>query len=123
MKNLHEITNVTTQEEAVALANEINRLDAAVKVMKAELKKYVEANGPVDTGEEVWDFYKSESWSFDKEGLKEVARNMALEGVDPWELMTVTKTNLNKLGWDESFLEKMGNKKVTRRFTSRKNKK
>lgn len=122
MAILREIDSVATQEEAIKIANEINRLESAVKMMKEELKKYVEKYGAVDTGEEVWDFFESVSWSFDKEGLKEVARNMAIEGLDPWELMNVSKPNLNKLGWDESFLGKMGKKKVTRRFTSRKNK-
>lgn len=120
MEKLREISNLSTQEEAVELANEINRMESALKKMKDELKNYVKDYGSVDTGEEVWDFYDSVSWSFDKEGLKEVARNMALEGKDPWELLSVSKTNLNKLGWEDSYIEQMGKKKVTQRFTSRK---
>src|SRR5690625_7460955 len=87
--------------------------------MKDELKNYVKEHGAVDTGQEVWGFCESVSWVFDRNGLKEVARNMALEGLDPWELMNVSKTNLNKLGWDENFIGQMGEKKVTQRFTSR----
>lgn len=119
---MQELKTITYQEEAIKLANEINRLEAALKQMKNELKKYVQEHGAVDTGEEIWDFYESVSWKFDKDGLKEVARNIALEGMDPWELMNVTKTNLNKLGWDDDFLSKLGKKRVTKRFTSRKNK-
>jgi len=122
MKNLHEMTNVVSTKEAIDLANEINRLESALKKMKDELKKYVKEHGAVDTGQEVWGFYESVSWVFDRNGLKEVASNMALEGLDPWELMNVSKTNLNKLGWDENFIGQMGEKKVTQRFTSRKNK-
>lgn len=113
---------VKTQEEAVELANEINRLDSALKTMKSELKKFVEENGSIDTGQEVWDFYESVSWKFDEEGLKELARIIAFEGYNPWRLMNLPKSNLNKLGWDESYLETMGEKKVTHRFTSRKKK-
>lgn len=122
MEDLRELT-VATPEEAVELANEINRMEAAVKLMKEELKTYVNQHGPIDTGQEVWNYYPSVSWSFDKDGLKELARNMALEGFDPWEFLSVSKTNLNKLGWEDGYLEQLGKKKVTRRFTSRKIKK
>lgn len=116
------VAEVKSHEEAVQLANEINRLEAAAKAMKDQLKKYVEENGSVDTGQEVWGFYESVSWNFDKQGLKEVARNIAIEGLDPWELLTLPKPKLTKLGWDEQFLSQMGKKNVTQRFTSRKTK-
>lgn len=122
MENLREFTTVTNKEEAIELANEINRMDSALKIMKDQLKRHVKEQGAIDTGQEVWDFYPSESWSFDRDGLKEVARNMALEGFDPWEFMSVSKTNLNKLGWEDDYLGKLGKKKVTQRFTSRRNK-
>jgi len=122
MGNPDKSNEVKTQEEAVELANEINRLDSALKTMKNELKKFVEENGSIDTGQEVWDFYESVSWKFDEEGLKELARIIAFEGHNPWRLMNLPKSNLNKLGWDESYLETMGEKKVTLRFTSRKKK-
>lgn len=120
---MEELKTVVTHEDAIKLANEINRLDSALKQLKDELKKYVKEHGSVDTGQEVWDFYESVSWKFDKEGLKEVARNIALEGMDPWELLNINKTNLNKLGWDDDFIGSLGTKKVTKRFTSRKNRK
>ena len=122
MENPDKRSEVQTQEEAVDLANEINRLDSALKTMKSELKKFVEEQGSIDTGEEIWDFYESVSWKFDEEGLKELARIIAFEGYNPWSLMNLPKSNLNKLGWDESYLETMGEKKVTHRFMSRKKK-
>ncbi|MFC2947628.1 hypothetical protein [Virgibacillus sediminis] len=109
-----------THEEAVQLANEINRLEAALKQMKAVLKSYVKDHGGIDTGEEVWDFYESVSWKFDRQRLKELAGEMAMEGIDPWEMLNISKANLNKLGWEEQRLSKLGTKKVTQRFTSRK---
>ncbi|MFC2946777.1 hypothetical protein [Virgibacillus sediminis] len=93
-----------THEEAVQLANEINRLEAALKQMKSVLKSYVKEQGGIDTGEEVWDFYESVSWKFDRQHLKELAGEMAMEGIDPWEMLNI----------------KLGTKKVTQRFTSRK---
>ena len=113
---------VYSKNEAIQLANEINRVEAALKQMKEELKSFVRNNGGVDTGEEVWDFYESVSWKFTNDGLKEVARELALEGVDPWKMLTISKTNINKLGWEEQRLSKLGTKRVTQRFTSRKKK-
>ncbi|WP_040980581.1 MULTISPECIES: hypothetical protein [Oceanobacillus] len=116
-----ELKLATTHEEAVNLANEINLTESALKQMKEKLKEYVKNNGAIDTGQEIWDFYESVSWEFDRNGLKEVARNMVIDGIDPWEQMTVSKKKLDNLGWDEKFLEKMGQKKITKRFASRKN--
>ena len=109
-----------SQEDAVQLANEINRLEAALKQMKDSLKAYVQVYGSVDTGEEVWDFYQSVSWKFDRNHLKELAGEMAMEGIDPWEMLNISKANINKLGWDEQRISQLGTKKVTQRFTSRK---
>jgi len=119
---MEELKSINSDVDAVKLANEIHRLDAALKLMKNELKAYVKDHGALDTGEEIWDIVPSVSWSFDAVGLKEAARNIAFEGVDPWSMMSISKSNLNKLGWDEDFLKQIGKKKVTNRFTSRKNK-
>ncbi|WP_067728840.1 hypothetical protein [Oceanobacillus damuensis] len=107
-------------DDAIQLANEINRLEAALKQMKEELKNFVRDHGEVDTGEETWNFYESVSWRFSDMELKEVAREMALDGIDPWSMLNISKTNINKLGWEEQRLSKLGTKKVTQRFTSRK---
>ncbi|WP_404452008.1 hypothetical protein LG329_16900 [Virgibacillus necropolis] len=47
MSNATKLQNVTLQSEqdAVQLANETNRLDAALKQMKEELKSYVNEHG------------------------------------------------------------------------------
>lgn len=122
MSTATKLQNVTLQSEkdAVKLANEINRLEAALKQMKDELKSYVNEHGAVNTGEEVWNFFDSVSWKFDSKHLKELAGEVAMEGVDPWKIMTISKSNITKLGWDEQRLSQLGTKKVTQRFTSRK---
>ena len=52
--------------------------------------------------------------------MKELAQNMVLEGVNPWKMLNITASNLKKMGWDDAVIEKMGEKKETRRFASRK---
>ncbi|HET7658426.1 MAG TPA: hypothetical protein VFK37_09045 [Bacillales bacterium] len=111
---------VETNAQAVALANEIERAEAAVKGMKQGLKKYVDQNGPVETTDKIWGYNTSVSWTFDPESLKKVAQNIALEGTNPWELLTLPKPSLEKLGWEDSTLGQYGQKKETRRFSLRK---
>lgn len=115
-----ELKLAMKHEDAVKLANEINRTAAALKQMKEQLKEYVKDYGSINTGQEVWGFFESTSWNFDRNGLKEIARNMVIDGVDPWEQMTVPKKKLDALGWDDDFLENMGKKNITKRFASRK---
>ncbi|MFS0688976.1 hypothetical protein AB1K89_07020 [Sporosarcina sp. 179-K 8C2 HS] len=111
---------IENMEEAVKLGREIERVESALKAMKAQLKAFVDINGPVDTGDVIWDYTVSASWQFDEKGLKELAQNMVLEGVNPWKMLNITASNLKKMGWDDAVIAKMGEKKETRRFSSRK---
>ncbi|PIC57016.1 hypothetical protein CSV80_11145 [Sporosarcina sp. P12(2017)] len=117
---LAKTEEVKSMDYAIKLGKEIERVEAAAKAMKAELKAFVDVNGPVDTGDVIWDYNISASWSFNEEGLKELAQNMVLEGVNPWKVLNITASNLKKLGWDDAIVAKMGEKKETRRFSSRK---
>ena len=72
-------------DQAIKLGKEIERVESALKAMKAELKAFVDVNGPVDTGDVIWDYSISASWQFDEKGMKELAQNMVLEGVNPME--------------------------------------
>lgn len=116
----NKIDAIMTVEEAVQLANEIERVEAAAKIMKDKLKKFVEINGPVETSDKVWDLSEAVSYKFDSEQLKMVAQNIALEGKNPWDYLGITASNLNKLGWSEDFLLTIGKKSTSTRFSSRK---
>lgn len=116
----NKVDAIMTAEEAVQLANEIERVEAAAKIMKDKLKKFVEANGPVETSDKVWDLSEAVSYKFDSEQLKMVAQNIALEGKNPWDYLGITASNLNKLGWSEDFLQTIGKRSISTRFSSRK---
>ena len=107
-------------DQAIKLGKEIERVESALKAMKAELKVFVDVNGPVDTGDVIQDYYISASWQFDEKGMKELAQNMVLEGVNSWKMLNITASNLKKMGWDDAVIAKIGKKKETRRFASRK---
>ena len=114
------VESVDSHEKAVQLANEIERLEAVLKSMKAQLKAYVDENGPVETDDTVWGYTTSVSWSFEPDQLKELAQFIVLEGENPWKYLSISSTSLKKLGWDENILSRYGIKRETKRFVSRK---
>lgn len=120
MKNISLMEQDLNHKQAVDLANEIARLEAVVKDMKNQLKGFVEANGPIETGDQIWRFNESISWKFKGETIKELMSMMALEGVNPWEMIQLPKRSLDKLGWGDDFLVKYGEKKVIKRFVANK---
>jgi hypothetical protein len=114
---------IKTVEEAVRVAQEIERLEAVVKAMKESLKKFVEETGqPVETVDQVWWWVESETWKFAPEKLKEFCQELAIEGVNPWELLAITTTNLKKTGWSDEALSRFGEKRVTKSFRAVKKK-
>ncbi|MDQ0341040.1 hypothetical protein J2S00_003884 [Caldalkalibacillus uzonensis] len=114
------VEHVDTPEKAVQLANEIERLEAVLKSMKAQLKAYVDTHGPVETLDTVWDYTISVSWSFEPDSLKDLAQIIAVEGENPWRHLSLSATSIKKLGWDENILTRYGKKRETKRFVSRK---
>jgi len=98
-------------DQAIKLGKEIERVESALKAMKADLKSFVDVNGPVDTGDVIWDYTLSASWHFDEKGMKELAQNMVLEGVNPWKMLNITASNLKKMGWDDAVIAKNGRQK------------
>ena len=115
-----DLKNILTQEEAVKLALEIERAEAALRQMKNRLKEYVDANGPLQAGDKVWDYYPTVTWEFEPEKKKELAVAIAAEGKNPWEYLTFSASAIKSLGWTEASLLAYGDQKITRRFDSRK---
>lgn len=114
------VPKINSTHEAVKLAAEIERMESALKLLKAELKRFVDQNGAIETGDKVWNYSVSVSWDFHEAGLREMADQLALEGINPWEMMTISPANLKKIGWDEETLLQFGQKKETKRFSSKK---
>lgn len=112
---------IKSYQEAIDMANEIERYEAAVKQMKEVLKTFVEKVGlPVDTGEKVWDFSSSESWSFSPLNLKALASEILLMGFNPWEYLDLGSRAISKLNLTQDVLGQYGKAKTTRRFASKK---
>lgn len=111
---------IKNQEEALEVAKELERIEATRKTMRDALRKFVEENGEVDTGETVWSIKESTSWRHDEKSLRKIAEAIAMDGKNPWEFMNITPANLRNLGFTEESLEKMGSvPRVSKRFSSR----
>ncbi|MDQ0341196.1 phage shock protein A [Caldalkalibacillus uzonensis] len=92
------IEQVDSSEKAVQLANEIDRLEAVLKTMKAQLKAFVDEHGPVKTQDKVWDYTTSVSWEFEADSLRELCQHIALEGENPWTFLTLPADSIKMLG-------------------------
>ncbi|ALP37998.1 hypothetical protein ASL14_19200 [Paenibacillus sp. IHB B 3084] len=109
-----------TTEEAIQMALEIERTEAALKQMKEKLKAYVDDYGALQAADKVWEYSNTKSWSFKADGLRELAVAITAEGKNAWDYLSLSSTALKKLGWEEVSLSGYGTLKETKRFASRK---
>src|SRR5699024_1489322 len=115
------VERIQTMEEAVELAEEIERANAAVSQMRAQLKAFYEKNGPIETSDKVWGDYPSVKWEFEPDALKNLCtEELVVEGFNPWDYLELPKKSINKLKLEERVLEQFGTKKETNNFSSRK---
>lgn len=98
-------------EDAVALAQQLERYEQAVKLMKDKLKAYVELNGPVTANGKVWDYFTSSSWQFEPDRLKVLAGMIAVDGLNPFEYLSLSSAALKKLKYTDEMLNQYGTKK------------
>ncbi|MDT3417140.1 di/tripeptidase [Brevibacillus aydinogluensis] len=112
------------KQQAIVLAKEIERTEAALKQMKEQLKAYVEEHGPLNTGECTWDFYPRCEWKFEPDKLKKMMQDAFIElGINPFEYLKPNTTSLKKLKWGDDKLAQYGKRVETGKvFDSRKNK-
>ncbi|MMZ61987.1 hypothetical protein D1872_241670 [compost metagenome] len=88
--------------------------------MKVMLKAYVDQNGSLQAGDQIWDYSNTISWGFGADSLRELAVAITAEGKNAWEFLTLPATSLKKLGWDDNSLAQYGTLKESKRFGSSK---
>lgn len=111
-------TNLT---EAEILAQQIERMESVVKQAKANLKVFLNANKGIQINGNThsWSMGDSVVWEFEPEKLEQLAKIFAIEGYNPYELLTLT-ANAKKIDWIEGILPQYGKSKVTSRIKSAK---
>lgn len=103
-------------EEAVEIAAEILRLKAAHDKLQDALKDYCKRTGDVvKVADQQYGFSTSITWSFSPEQKKEIAKAIAENGINPWDIVAIGSTQLKDkrlevLGWDETTYKKFGGK-------------
>lgn len=119
--SLKTFGEIETHQDAVEIANEMNRLKAVIDRLKNNLEEYVKNYGAVESGDQVWDFHPKETWKvIDMDGLVTM---IELDDKDPYDYLTISKPKLQKLKWDKSFLSQYVNMTVTTQFRALKKKK
>lgn len=116
---MEEIEKIQSMEDAIDLANEIERTEAAVRQMKQQLRAFSKNNGPIETDDLVWDLYPSVVWRFSPDSLKAMSEFIAIEGENPWNYLTIPAGNLRKLGWSEETLSEFGKSSIRKSFRSK----
>lgn len=97
------------------------RLEAITTDLKEKLKAYVEANGPISVGDEVFDFHPRSSWDWDIMGLKALLSEI---GLDPYKYFNADARKLKRFLDDDNkyshLFRQVGKENVTKYFTHKK---
>lgn len=107
---------IDDKADAKRVAAEVIRLESALDDMKSKLKEWAKDNGGIAVGDSTFDFIPSVSWNIGAEKLYELCAELHDAGIDVFEYLTLTASNLKKMGIDESKLVTYGKKKVTKTF-------
>ena len=112
--NPREIRN---QKEALRVAQELFKLEAAISSLKENLKAWVKTHGPVRVDDKEYKFAPSKYWKWPAQSLHRAVEEMEKEGIDPFTVLSLTSTGLKKLKWDEEKIESLGaNLRETQNF-------
>ena len=102
--------------DAERVAAEVIRLEAALSDMKDNLKAWVKENGGISVGDSTFDFVPSVSWNIGAKKLYELCAELYDAGIDAFEYLTITASNLKKIGIDEEEMATYGKKKISKTF-------
>ncbi len=107
---------VDDRVDAERVAAEVIRLEAALADMKDNLKAWAKENGGISVGDSTFDFVPSVSWNIGAGKLYELCAELHDAGIDAFEYLTLTASNLKKIGIDEEKLTNYGKKKISKTF-------
>lgn len=102
---VYEIDSITDAEEQ---GREILRLEGALTLLKTALKGYVQEAGPVQVDLKEFAMVHSQYWKWPQDSLTRAVKVMEEEGVDPLTILSLTKTGLKKLRWDDIKIASLG---------------
>lgn len=121
--NINEILmkEKISEEEAMLIAKEIERIEGVERQLKNKLKEYVSVYGAVYTDDNEWNNFEYERIAFDSKAILNLTEYLQYLGKDPFDYLSVNNRELKKLNLKErELLQLGGEKKVTNRFNKRK---
>ncbi|MED4077648.1 hypothetical protein ACQKEY_22600 [Lysinibacillus fusiformis] len=113
-----KLTNLDAVQ-AEKKAQELVRLEAVVAKLKEDIKVYVEQNGDFVAAGKIWSFSESTSVKFSTLQKAEVAKALAVEGVNFFDVAKFSATDLQKIGWTEEKMATYGTVSKSNRFSSK----
>lgn len=112
-----------SEQEAVLLAQELDRLKPVIKQIEEKLKKYCEIHGELKVADGTWRFGTRQVIEADPQGLLQLAEYIKYLGLNPFDYFSINKTSINKLKIPAQNLETIGIKIVEKRGVFKKFKK
>lgn len=103
--------------EAEILAHQIERMEIIVKQAKGNLRKFMEANEGIQIsgGTHTWSLGDNVTWEFTGQSLEQLAKIMAIEGINPYEMMTINN-KAKKVDWIAGLLPQFARANTTKRI-------
>lgn len=113
-----KLTNLN-EAQAHQTAQEVVRLEAVLSKLKDDLKSYVEQNGELVAAGKLWSYPESPSIKFTSDQKAEVAKLLAIRGVNFFDVAKFSYADLIKQGFTLDELKQLGSVSNPRRFTSK----
>ena len=114
---------VSSQDEAEALAGDLIRLEAATTVMKEALKKWAATTQrPIRLPGGEYRFVPSIAWTFGEAGLQNLCDRITRMGENCWRYLSIGAAQLKKLRMEDQELLLYGKRKHTETFRFIRNK-
>lgn len=107
-------------KDAEQAAREIVRLEALLKVLKSNLKEFVEKNGDVVVDNKKFTLIESSSWQWSAEGIERFLAEIKSDELNPYEYLSISATDLKKIkkkaDIDDASIAKFASTKKSKMF-------
>lgn len=111
------LTNLN-EAQAHQTAQEVVRLEAVLSKLKDDLKSYVEQNGEFVAAGKVWSFSDTVSVKLTSDQKAEIAKTLAIKGVNFFDVAKFSYTDLIKQGFTVDEMKQLGSVSYSKRFSS-----
>lgn len=117
-RTIHD--KIMAEAEAKEIVLELALVSATAKKLQDQLRNYVKEFGELVVNGQVWGYSDSVSWEFTAEQMEILFENFAVEGINPYDMVSITNKKFTGVGYtDQDILAFGAKKKITSRFGPR----